>query len=53
MVQSSTWVLGTLTSGPATKKLMERACEVFGERRYEHQRGSNCQTELIGPFDSG
>ena len=25
---------GTL-SGPATKKLMERACEVFGERRYE------------------
>ena len=25
---------GTL-SGPATKKLMERACHVFGDRRYE------------------
>ena len=25
---------GTL-SGPATKKLMERACEIYGDKRYE------------------
>jgi len=36
---AETDVLHSTLSGPATKKLMERACQVFGDPRYERLAG--------------